>query len=230
MKKITKILLATISVTIVGVLILNEKFAFFNYPDIKNLEAQSIKTTVLPSKNVPTSLRIAACPSFHHLLEKLEDREEIVTIRTRATGESLNLLRDNKTDFIISGRALKETEPALNHKILGHGYDFVFKEEVVIIEEELPLIKFYTNLPKGEVTKDFTQIPEKNITKVDKIEEYLNKGIIITQFENQIVGEVAHIMQEKGGRIALSRLPRLYYHPQTAEVFNEDELFKLLTE
>jgi hypothetical protein len=221
MKKISKILLATISVGIVGILIFHEQLSIFNFPNIK--------TSVIRSEEVDSTLRIAACPSFHHLLDKLTEEENIITIKTSATGESLKLLSNKEVDFIISGRALKPNEPSLEYKILGHGYDFLFEQEIMITEDEMPSIKFFTDLPIAEITKDFPQIPQANIVKIDNIEKHLNQGIIITRLENEIKGDVAHIMQETGRRVALSRLPRLYYHSEVTNIFNENALFKLLT-
>ncbi len=230
MKKIIKILLTTASIAIVGFLILNEKFMFFSYINTEKFESENVKTTVFQLNKDSESLRIASCPSFHHLLEKLTEEDNITTIKTGSTGESLKLLENKEVDFVISGRALKKNEPKVNYKILGHGYDFLFEQEIIVMEDEIPFVKFYTDLPTEEITKDFPQIRKETLTTVNNIEDYLDKGIVITKLENKMIGEVAHIMKETGRRVPLSRLPRLYYSPEITNIFNENELFKLLTQ
>lgn len=156
-------------------------------------------------------LTVAACPTFHYMLEKIENNEEIKIIKTQSTAESLDLLRERTIDLIISGRALKSTEPKLSFKKIGSGYDFIFNEEIFILEEEMRFIPFYTNLSLEKIIEDFTFISEQNLTKTEDIYKVLDKGIIITFLEDEMKGEMVHIFQENEERMRLSRLPRLYY-------------------
>ena len=92
------------------------------------------------------AITIAACPTFHYMLEKMVNNQEIITIKTQSTAESLKLLEKEKVNLIISGRALKPEEPDFSFKIIGPGYDFLFQEEILILEKEMNLVPFYTKL------------------------------------------------------------------------------------
>ncbi len=151
-------------------------------------------------------LRAAACPTFYYMLEKLE-KQRIEIFPTQSTSESLALLEKKEVDFIISGRRLKEKEPDYYFKIIGPGYDFLFQEEIIISKDQIPEIPFYTDLSLTEIKRDFPEITQ--IEKVNDLENYLEKGVIITQ--DRPIGEIVHVFDNQGSRIRLSRLPRLYY-------------------
>ncbi len=159
---------------------------------------------IFSNKKEPT-ITIAACPTFHYMLEKLGDDFKI--IKTGSTSESLTMLDNNEVDLVISGRFLKPNEPNFLFKEMGPGYDFLFIKEVIITEEEMAFIPFYTNLSVEKVLNDFPYI---NLTKVNNVIEYLDQGVVITQ--NNYQGELVHVFREDGSRVRLSRKPRLYYN------------------
>ncbi len=152
-------------------------------------------------------IKIAACPTFHYLLEEI-DSDRIETIKTKSTAESIALLKEKEVDLIISGRALKEEEPDFLYKIIGPGYDFLFEQELFMTEKQMKDIIFYTDLSIENILEDFPYI--EKVEKVENIFEYLDQGIIITKLKNKLEGEIVHIFSENGIRPRLSRLPRLY--------------------
>ncbi len=157
------------------------------------------------------TIKIAACPTFYYLLAEIES-DQIQTIKTQSTAESINLLEEEEVDLIISGRPLKEQEPDFLFTIIGPGYDFLFEKELFMKEEQMQDIIFYTNLSIDKISEDFSYITK--IEKVDNILDYLQKGIVITKLENRLKGELVHIVKENGSRVRLSRRPRLYSFSQ----------------
>ncbi len=162
-------------------------------------------------------IKIAACPTFYYMLEQLKDIPGVVTVKTGSTKESLNLLSEKRVDLAISGRALKTEEPDFLFEVIGPGYDFIFKNEIVIIEHEMALIPFYTNLSLKEIIRDFDYISENNLFKVEDPYDYLDSGVIITRLDKIEKGDVVHIFKEDGSRLRYSRVPRLYYRPDFPE-------------
>ncbi len=154
---------------------------------------------------------IAACPTFHYLLDNLANEEKITVKKTLSTFDNIKLKEQGVIDFFISGRALKPQENGLLFEKIGDGYDFIFQQEFSLLEKEMNLFTFYTDLSVENIIKDFKYISENNIIKVENIKNYLDKGIIITSLEDTLVGESVHILKENGQRVRLSRLPRLYY-------------------
>ncbi len=156
-------------------------------------------------------LIIALCPTFHYLFEKLEINRDINFIKTESTKESLKLIKNGSVNAIISGRALRENELNLFFKIIGKGYDFISKNEIIVFEEEMRFSKFYTDLEIEPIIESFNYISKENLTKIENINDYLEKGIVITFLNNRLVGEPVHILKKDGSRVNFSRLPRIYY-------------------
>lgn len=155
---------------------------------------------------------VAACPTLHYLLEELESSQKADVIMTDSTAESLRLIEKGAVDLIISGRALKEREPRLISEKIGAGYDFIFREEVVVLEEEMRFIPFYTDLNLEKIMEDFRHISESNLNKIEEPRKYLEKGIVITTLDDGfLIGETVHVLEAGGSRVRLSRLPRIYY-------------------
>jgi hypothetical protein len=161
-------------------------------------------------------LSVAVCPSFYNLLS---GNGSIDIIKTDSTSESLELIEKGEVDAVISGRALKKEEPQLSYQIIGDGYDFLYKDEVIILEKEMEFIPFFTNIDVDKIISDFQYISKENILKVDNVFDYLEEGVVITLLEDKLIGEVAHILKEDGTRVYLSRRPRIYYLGE--EVKNE---------
>ncbi len=157
---------------------------------------------------------VAACPTFHHLLDNFEIDN---VIKTESTAQSLMLIQQKEVDFLISGRALRQQEPKLDYLIIGRGYDFLFEQELIIPEQDMKYITFYTDLDKQEIINDFQYISEDNLNEVKDINLYLDKGIIITNLPGKLIGEPVHIITSNNSRVPFSRLPRLYYYPNSSQ-------------
>ncbi len=167
---------------------------------------------IFDNKNSNADLiSVAVCPTFYYMAEKLENIDNINIIKTGSTGESLQLLKNKKANFVISGRALKESEPDFLFNIIGSGYDFLFHKEIMIYDTDMHNIVFYTDINKEEIIQDLDNISIEQLRKVDDIDEYISQGIVITKLEGRLKGEVVHVFTKNGTRIRASRMPRLYY-------------------
>ena len=144
---------------------------------------------------------IAACPTFHYLLEEND-------IRSRSTAESISYFLEGEVDAFISGRMLKPGEPDLSYEIIGPGYSFIFYKELVILEKEMGNYLFYTDL--DGVSEDFPYI--KKIEKVSDVYNYIEEGIVITSAENTDYSkaEIVSVFKDNGERVRLSRTPIMY--------------------
>ncbi len=167
-------------------------------------------------------ISLAVCPTFYYVADNSKD---LNFIKTKTTAESLYLLTNKEVDFVISGRPLKDGESDFNFEIIGEGYDFIFEKEIIIMEEEMLLVPFYTNLDPKIIIEDFEYISEDNLIKISKedIDNHLKEGVIITFLDDRIKGGSVHIFNENGKRVRLSRRPRIYY----SSLIEEDELNKL---
>ncbi len=160
-------------------------------------------------KEEDNKIIIASCPTFHHILDDFGDNVD--SFKTKSTSESITLIKSGKVDAIITGRPLKDGEPILDCIKIGNGYDFVSKNEIIIIEDEMRDYLFYTNLDPEIIISDFENITENNLSRVGDIFEFLDKGIVITSLDNILIGETVHILNRYGNRIELSRLPRFCF-------------------
>ncbi len=165
----------------------------------------------LISLTVKEKTIVAVCPTFYYLAEEIKENKRIEIVKTESTSESLKLIERGEVDFIISGRALKENEPQMLGKKIGKGYDFIFKDEIIVLEEEMKFIPFYTDLNSEKIINDFKYISEDNLTQVENPYDYLEKGVVIVSLEGPLIGEVVHLLRTDYSRVRLSRLPRIYY-------------------
>ncbi len=156
------------------------------------------------------TLIIAACPTFHYILDEID----LKGIRTESTAKSLELLENGNVDLVISGRPLKIDEADFFFEIVGSGYDFVSVNGMIINESEMSSMIFYTDMDIKDVLSDFKYLSDENLNEVDDIDDYLDKGIVITQL-NEMKGENVHVFKNNGHRVRSSRRPRLYFksHP-----------------
>lgn len=152
---------------------------------------------------------IASCPTFYHILDDFGDNVD--SFKTESTSESISLIRSGKVDAIVTGRPFKEGEPILDCIKIGHGYDFVSQNELVITAEEMKDYSFYTNLELESIINDFENITADNLFKVDNISDFLDRGIVVTALDNVLIGETVHILTRHGNRVDLSRLPRICF-------------------
>ncbi len=167
------------------------------------------------SEVVSGKIKVAVCPTFYYFFDNLKDGDNIEVFKEKSTSEGLFLMEKGSVDVVISGRPLKQGETLLLSEKIGEGYDFIYKEEIVVFEEEMSEMLFYTDLEVEKVINDFKYISSKNITKIEKIEDYVERGVVITVLDNLLIGEVVHILNQDGSRVRLSRLPRVYYPKET---------------
>ncbi len=160
---------------------------------------------------------LAVCPTFYYMIEKIPADKKIIVKKTGSTGDSLKLLEQGKVDLIVSGRPLKKEETGFLSKKIGPGYDFIFSQEIVILEREMNLFTFYTDLFPETIIEDFPYLFQKNVIKTDNPFDYLDQGIVVSLLDDRIEGEIIHIINEDGLRVRLSRLPRIYYLPDFSE-------------
>ncbi len=158
---------------------------------------------------------VAACPTFHYMLNKIEEEQIADIVRVANTAEGLGLLSDKKIDILISGRALMPGEPDYSFTVVGPGYDFIYKNEIIINEPEMMFVPFYTDLDLEKIIEDFRYISTDNIERVDDIDRYLGQGVVITLLEDKMKGEPVHITENNNSRVRLSRRPRMYYSSDT---------------
>ncbi len=162
--------------------------------------------------NNEENIIIASCPTFYYMLEKIDDVYWVKTIKTSSTADSIKLYKEGKVDVVISGRPLKENEPDLISEKIGRGYDFIYHEEFPMWEEEMELLSFYTNLSFQEIINDFEHITENNLIQIEgNIEDYIDKGVVITSLEDRLIGGTAQIYKHDFSRARLTRLPRIHY-------------------
>lgn len=156
--------------------------------------------------------RIAACPTFHRHL-KILDQEKFDFYLTGSTAESLDLLENHKVDIVLAGRTLMPYEKESANKMAGDNdkyYSFLSKDTRTIYSERFDLYDFYTDLPEDEIRRDLNI---ERVRRVGEVYEYLDKGIIITSWNNTNFNKanIVHVLNQDGSRLELSRIPIIYY-------------------
>ncbi len=155
-----------------------------------------------------TGLTVAACPSYHHLLEELD----VIGIRTGSTKESIELVEKGEAQAFISGRALKPEEPGYEYKVIGEGFSLLYSEPLTFTEHEIKEkdIYFFTDQEVGEVKEKLSFIDE--VEKVENVYEKISEGVVVTDIENTDYekAEMVTVYQEDGSRSEYSRTPVLY--------------------
>lgn len=155
----------------------------------------------------PTTI-IAVCPTYHELAKKLDSKKYLV-IETNSTADSIALLKAGEVDSIFTGRTLKPDEPQLEAHVIKEGFSFLSKNEMTIRKEELANFVIYTDLDENQLNSVFDI---NNIVQIDDVYKSLDKGIIITTWENTDYSKanLAHVLEDNGQRLNLSRRPTLY--------------------
>ena len=153
-------------------------------------------------------IKIAVCPTYYDFVKKI-DHSRYEIIFTDSTAESITFLEKGLVDFILAGRTFKPEEPQMDYHIFKEGYSFLTASEIVINEKDLIDYKIFTDQDIENI-KSLFLVDE--IIKVDNVYEYLDKGIIITSWENTDYSraEIVHLLENDGKRLALSRRPTLY--------------------
>lgn len=152
-----------------------------------------------------------ACPTFYFVLDEIESRFDIESIRTKSTAESLILLEKGLADIAFVGRGSFNDEVNSFFEQIGPGYNFNYQEEIVVLDEEMSLFDFYTNLPVDEIIEKFNGISSENIFYKENVCDYLDKGITVTSLENSCESNFVHIFKKNGARVDLSRVPLVHY-------------------
>ena len=155
-------------------------------------------------------IKIAVCPTYHKMGKNI-DVEEYEFIETKSTAESLNLLKSNDVYMVLAGRVLKPTEPKLKSLLVKkEGYSFLSDQVKVVKAKDLNNYEIYTDLDGALVKKVFSI---KKINQVDDVYKFLDKGIVITSWENTDYAraEIVHVLEDSGERVDLSRRPTLYF-------------------
>ncbi len=155
---------------------------------------------------------IAVCPTYQYLNDDLEESGFNV-VSTNSTSESISLLSNEKVEIVISGRKAMPSEGELNCKSIeleGH-YSFLAAESIPIYGNNLNSYQIYTDQEVDDIKEIFNL---ENITKVDDIYDYLDKGVVITSWKNTDYSKasVVHLLNMDGSRNQYSRMPFLYYN------------------
>lgn len=156
-------------------------------------------------------IKIAVCPTYHEVVNSLNEAEYEI-IKTNSTAESLELLSDNKVEFVLSGRPLKPNEGSFQQEfIVQDGYSFVSAQEQVINQDNLNNEIICTDLDKTEVEK---KLNLKNIQQVQEIADCFDNSIIVTSWDRTDYSKtkIVQVINSDGSRYSLSRTPILYCH------------------
>ncbi len=173
-----------------------------------NFNKQNRDYVLTEKMPVQEKIKIAACPTCYELSKKL-DLEKYQVIKTNSTAESIAFLESGQADMILAGRTLKSNEPQMDNLLIDEGYSFLSNQDATIFVDQLNNYNVYTDLNAEELKE---KLSIKNIQRVDNIYEYLDKGIIITFWENTDYNqaEIVHILERNGERLKLSRQPMVY--------------------
>jgi len=164
----------------------------------------------LSKDSINNKIKIAVCPTYLYLIGDIYKSGNYKIIPAKTTAESIDLFQNKQVDIILSGRTLKPNEPKMKSLIIDQGYSFLAKMETTIYNENLDDITFYTDLDIKKIKKDI------NINRVNKVEDvydYLDKGIIITSWENTDYNKakIVHVLENNGERLKISRRPTIYF-------------------
>ncbi len=173
-----------------------------------NFNKQNRNQVFIDEMPAQEKIKIAACPTCYELSKKLS-LEEYQIIKTNSTAHSIALLESGQANMILAGRTLKPNEPKLDYLLINEGYSFLSNQETTIFVDQLNDYNVYTDLNAEELKQEF---PIEKIQTVNNIYEYLDKGIIITSWENTDYNqaEIVHILERNGERLKLSRQPTVY--------------------
>ncbi|MDD3284167.1 MAG: hypothetical protein PHZ07_01075 [Patescibacteria group bacterium] len=174
----------------------------------------------------PIKIKIAACPTCYELLKNI-DNNKYEIIRTNSTSESIELLENKLVDIILGGRTLKPEEPKLDSLVISDGYSFLGNQEITIYIDELKKYSIYTDLDIESIKNN---ISIQKIKKVDNIYDYLDKGIVITSWENTdyTKAKIVHVLEDNGNRLKLSRRPTVYCNGSCYNKINKDLINNLI--
>jgi hypothetical protein len=153
-------------------------------------------------------IKVATCPTYSDKIKGVIPGKFKI-IETGSTAESITLLESKQVEMALAGRTLKPSEPRMGHIVAGKGYSFLSANGGVVYKDELSNRDIYTDL-EPEALKDI--FPVQGIEQVDNVYGYLDKGIVITSWENTdyTKAEIVHLLERNGERVELSRRPTIY--------------------
>ena len=177
---------------------------------VNNQEELPMSISNITVDKIPAQelIKIAACPTCYELSKQL-DLAKYQVIKTGSTAESLALLASGQVDMILAGRTLKPHEPQMDGLLIDEGYSFLSNSGGTIFVDQLNNYNIYTDLDSAELKQ---KLPIGKIQTVDNVYEYLDKGIIITSWENTDYNKakIVHVLESSGERVKLSRRPTIY--------------------
>lgn len=170
--------------------------------------SQNKKINKIETEEIIIKTRIAACPTYYEIIKNLDSLYYEI-ILTNSTSESIKLLERGDVDVVFGGRTLRPEEPQLDYKIIKEGYSFLSDKEIMINENNLKNNKIFTDLDIEKIKESF-EVNE--IFQVNNVYEHINKGIIITSWENTdyLKAKIVHLLKNNGERVELSRRPTIY--------------------
>lgn len=153
-------------------------------------------------KSIQEGIKIVTCQT---MFERFNGLEGVELVSVNSTYDAVQKLQQGEVKYILSGRVPKLSEDITRFIILEEGMSFLSNQERSILYKDLIGMKIYTDL-------DIQNQEFKNIEKVDNVYEYLDKGVVITSWENTDYekASIAHILKEDGTRWKDSRTPVLY--------------------
>lgn len=156
----------------------------------------------------PEKIKIAACPTCFEAAKKL-DAAKYQVILTASTAESTALLARGSVDLILAGRTLRPDEAAGDSLVLAEGYSFLASQPTTVYADELKDVIINTDIDPEKLSQE---LPGFSFEQVNDVYEYLEKGIILTSWDNTDYAraDIVHVFARDGQRLALSRQPTLY--------------------
>lgn len=200
-KAIILTLILITALVITGIAVLNKDSSQEDDSDPNPASAES-------SHSGQKEIKVAACPTYSDKI-KGTIPGKFKVIETESTAESITLLESGQAEMALAGRTLKPNEPRMDHIVAGKGYSFLSANGGVVYKDELENRDIYTDL-EPETLKDI--FPVQGIEPVDNVYGYLDKGIVITSWENtdHTKAEIIHLLERNGERVELSRRPTIY--------------------
>ncbi len=178
--------------------------------NFKDKKENSNVVIACPAPN--QKIKIAVCPTFYNDLKNIEtDKFEIIL--TNSTKESLVSLGNKRVDIVLAGRTLLPNEKKFKSETVNNPenyYSFLSDQETEIYTDDFSNHKFYTDLDVEKVRKD---LDIKEVSRVDNVYEYLDKGVIISSWGNTDYNraKIVHVLNPDKSRLKISRLPVIYY-------------------
>lgn len=164
-------------------------------------------------------VRVAVCPTYMDLTHIL-DKAQYHIIPTSSTSESIDLIKNDAADLILSGRTLKPSEPQLNSTTIANGLSFLSMTTLTITAEDLSDHSLYTDIPADLLDQ---YLPRVTAEYVDNVYDHIDKGIIITSWDNtdHTKAAIVHLLDKYGNRLQSSRQLTIYAKQEFIDQSNE---------